>query len=166
MREYFDAFGRILGPDWAFTHRQRRPPPAAGPGQRLLSFGYTLLAAEATTACEVANLDPHRRDGIALCLSAHGLSRLGPPSSSRRYNHGSVSPSACADSAPRVRRRSGWRRRTGLAEQPGQRVEFVAQSGHLPTCPVHQLRGQRRPRHSNDRHGTDADDRELIGDRL
>jgi CRISP-associated protein Cas1 len=56
-RDYFDAFGRILGPDWAFTHRQRRPPP--DPVNAMLSFGYTLLAAEATAACEVANLDPH-----------------------------------------------------------------------------------------------------------
>src|SRR5262249_61827656 len=40
-RDYFDAFGRILGPDWAFTHRQRRPPP--DPVNAMLSFGYTLL---------------------------------------------------------------------------------------------------------------------------
>ncbi|MEU2801193.1 CRISPR-associated endonuclease Cas1 [Streptomyces sp. NPDC007117] len=55
-RDYFTALGTILGPAWAFTHRRRRPPP--DPVNALLSFGYTLLARDAVTACELAGLDP------------------------------------------------------------------------------------------------------------
>jgi CRISP-associated protein Cas1 len=56
-RDYFQGLGRILGPDWAFTHRQRRPPP--DPVNAMLSFGYTLLANEAVAACQIAGLDPY-----------------------------------------------------------------------------------------------------------
>ncbi|MEU3136986.1 CRISPR-associated endonuclease Cas1 [Streptomyces sp. NPDC006854] len=55
-RDYFTALGTILGRAWAFTHRRRRPPP--DPANALLSFGYTLLARDAVTACELAGLDP------------------------------------------------------------------------------------------------------------
>jgi CRISPR-associated protein Cas1 len=55
-RDYFDALGRILGPEWAFHSRQRRPPP--DPVNAMLSFGYTLLTSEAVAACELAGLDP------------------------------------------------------------------------------------------------------------
>lgn len=56
-RDYFDGLGRILGPDWGFETRQRRPPP--DPVNAMLSFGYTLLTSEAIAACELANLDPY-----------------------------------------------------------------------------------------------------------
>jgi CRISPR-associated protein Cas1 len=48
---------RILGPDWGFTSRQRRPPP--DPVNAMLSFGYTLLLNEAVAACVLAGLDPY-----------------------------------------------------------------------------------------------------------
>lgn len=56
-RDYFAGLGAILGPDWAFTTRQRRPPP--DPVNSMLSFGYTLLTNEAVSACILAGLDPY-----------------------------------------------------------------------------------------------------------
>jgi len=74
-RAYFAALGRILGPEWAFTSRQRRPPP--DPVNAMLSFGYTLLAEDAVSALNIAGLDPemgflhaarHGRPSLALDL--------------------------------------------------------------------------------------------------
>jgi CRISPR-associated protein Cas1 len=56
-RDYFDGLSRILGSEWGFTTRQRRPPP--DPVNAMLSFGYTLLLNEAVTACVLASLDPY-----------------------------------------------------------------------------------------------------------
>lgn len=41
---YFGAFADMVGPDWAFPGRVRRPP--RDPVNALLSFGYTLATAE------------------------------------------------------------------------------------------------------------------------
>jgi len=56
-RQYFFALGAVCGSEWAFTTRQRRPPP--DPVNSMLSFGYTLLFQEAVTACLAAGLDPY-----------------------------------------------------------------------------------------------------------
>jgi CRISPR-associated protein Cas1 len=56
-RDYFTGLALTLGPEWGFTTRQRRPPP--DPVNAMLSFAYTLLIAEAVSACELAGLDPH-----------------------------------------------------------------------------------------------------------
>lgn len=56
-RDYFTGFGAILGADWEFVTRQRRPPP--DPVNSMLSFGYTLLTNEAVSACVLAGLDPY-----------------------------------------------------------------------------------------------------------
>jgi CRISP-associated protein Cas1 len=56
-RDYFDGLSRVLGSEWGFTARQRRPPP--DPVNSMLSFGYTLLFNEAVTACVLAGLDPY-----------------------------------------------------------------------------------------------------------
>ncbi len=53
---YFGAYRRLLGPDWRFEKRQRRPPP--DPINVLLSFGYTLLAHTAEGAAAATGLDP------------------------------------------------------------------------------------------------------------
>lgn len=55
-REYFRAWSSVIGSDWAFTSRQRRPPP--DPVNAMLSFGYTLLVHEAIAALGIAGLDP------------------------------------------------------------------------------------------------------------
>ena len=55
-REYFQALRRMLGPEWEFEGRQRRPPP--DPVNAMLSYGYTLLAHQAIAAAETAGLDP------------------------------------------------------------------------------------------------------------
>ena len=55
-REYFRAWRHVIGKDWDFTARQRRPPP--DPVNAMLSFGYTLLANDAIAALGVAGLDP------------------------------------------------------------------------------------------------------------
>lgn len=55
-REYFRAWRTALDPEWAFTARQRRPPP--DPVNAMLSFGYTLLVNEAVAALQIAGLDP------------------------------------------------------------------------------------------------------------
>ena len=54
-REYFRAWRRIIGDDWGFAARQRRPPP--DPVNAMLSFGYTLLVQEAIAALEMTGLD-------------------------------------------------------------------------------------------------------------
>jgi CRISPR-associated protein Cas1 len=54
-REYFRAWRHLIGDDWAFTARQRRPPP--DPVNAMLSFGYTLLVQEAIATLEAAGLD-------------------------------------------------------------------------------------------------------------
>lgn len=56
-RAYFHALGILLGSDWVFRARRRRPPP--DPVNSLLSFGYSLLLQEAIAAVEVAGLDPY-----------------------------------------------------------------------------------------------------------
>ena len=55
-REYFRAWRQVIGADWGFTARQRRPPP--DPVNAMLSFGYTLLTHEAVAALSAARLDP------------------------------------------------------------------------------------------------------------
>lgn len=55
-REYFRAWANLLGNDWEFTERQRRPPP--DPVNAMLSFGYTLLTLEAVAELSGAGLDP------------------------------------------------------------------------------------------------------------
>lgn len=57
-RVYFHALGQLLGPEWKFTGRRRRPP--RDPVNAMLSYGYTVLAAEARRAVELAGLDPTR----------------------------------------------------------------------------------------------------------
>lgn len=54
-REYFRAWRQVIGEDWGFTARQRRPPP--DPVNAMLSFGYTLLTQEAVAALEGVGLD-------------------------------------------------------------------------------------------------------------
>lgn len=54
-REYFRAWRNVIGDDWGFTARERRPPP--DPVNAMLSFGYTLLAQEAVAVLETAGLD-------------------------------------------------------------------------------------------------------------
>jgi CRISP-associated protein Cas1 len=55
-REYFRAWRQVIGPEWGFTARERRPPP--DPVNAMLSFGYTLLVHEAVAALGIAGLDP------------------------------------------------------------------------------------------------------------
>jgi CRISPR-associated protein Cas1 len=55
-REYFRAWRQLIGAEWGFTARERRPPP--DPVNAMLSFGYTLLVHEAVAALAVAGLDP------------------------------------------------------------------------------------------------------------
>jgi CRISPR-associated protein Cas1 len=54
-REYFRAWRQVIGEDWGFTARMRRPPP--DPVNAMLSFGYTMLTQEAVAALEMAGLD-------------------------------------------------------------------------------------------------------------
>jgi CRISPR-associated protein Cas1 len=54
---YFRGLRALLGPDWRFTSRQRRPPP--DPVNVLLSLGYTLLAHKAQGAVQSAGFDPY-----------------------------------------------------------------------------------------------------------
>jgi len=56
-RVYFEAFGKIVRSEFAFTVRSRRPP--RDPVNALLSFGYALLCSELTGAVAAQGLDPH-----------------------------------------------------------------------------------------------------------
>jgi CRISP-associated protein Cas1 len=54
---YFGGLRHLLGEDWQFATRQRRPPP--DPVNVLLSFGYTLLAHKVIAAVQAVGLDPY-----------------------------------------------------------------------------------------------------------
>jgi CRISP-associated protein Cas1 len=54
---YFRGLRALLGAEWRFTSRQRRPPP--DPVNVLLSLGYTLLAHKAQGAVQAAGFDPY-----------------------------------------------------------------------------------------------------------
>ena len=54
---YFSAWPRLLKSPWAFTKRQRRPPP--DPVNALISFAYTLLAQNVSGALMTVGLDPY-----------------------------------------------------------------------------------------------------------
>jgi CRISPR-associated protein Cas1 len=55
-RTYFGGLAAIIPSEWAFTGRNRRPPQ--DPVNAMLSYGYTVLTAEARRAVELAGLDP------------------------------------------------------------------------------------------------------------
>ncbi|MGW5317332.1 CRISPR-associated endonuclease Cas1 [Nocardia thailandica] len=57
-RLYFDALRALIAPEWGFIRRNRRPP--RDPVNAMLSYGYTVLAAESRRAVELAGLDPTR----------------------------------------------------------------------------------------------------------
>jgi CRISPR-associated protein Cas1 len=54
---YFQAFGSMVGSEFSFESRTRRPP--RDPVNALLSFGYTLLTAELAGAVAAEGLDIH-----------------------------------------------------------------------------------------------------------
>lgn len=56
-RIFFAALPHVLADDHGFAARRRRPP--TDPVNSLLSFGYTLLVSEMTSAIELAGLDPY-----------------------------------------------------------------------------------------------------------
>lgn len=59
-RRYFEVFGELIlhqREDFAFTERSRRPPQ--DPMNALLSFLYTLLTYEVTSALETVGIDPY-----------------------------------------------------------------------------------------------------------
>ncbi len=80
-REYFRAWRLLIGPDWGFTSRERRPPP--DPVNAMLSFGYTLLVQEAAVALSMAGLDPavgflHRARWGRPCLALDLIEEFRP----------------------------------------------------------------------------------------
>lgn len=56
-REYFACWDGMLGADWSFTGRFRRP--ATDPVNALLGFAYGLLRTQVTAAVHLAGLDPY-----------------------------------------------------------------------------------------------------------
>lgn len=54
---YFAGLRSLIGPEWSFSGRQRRPPP--DPVNLLLSLGYTLLAHKVLGAVQAAGFDPY-----------------------------------------------------------------------------------------------------------
>ena len=54
---YFAVWPELLGPDWPFEGRKRRPAP--DPVNALLSFGYTLLFYNAYALIRAQGLHPH-----------------------------------------------------------------------------------------------------------
>jgi CRISPR-associated protein Cas1 len=61
-KEYFSLFRRLLkppqdGPSWGFERRAYYPPP--DPVNAALSFAYSMLLRDVTTACELIGLDPY-----------------------------------------------------------------------------------------------------------
>jgi CRISPR-associated protein Cas1 len=56
-RAYFGALGEVVGEEWGFVSRRRRPPP--DPVNSMLSFGYSILVQELISALHAAGLDPN-----------------------------------------------------------------------------------------------------------
>ena len=61
-KEYFSLFRRLLRPpqdgsSWGFERRAYYPPP--DPVNAALSFAYSMLLRDVTTACELIGLDPY-----------------------------------------------------------------------------------------------------------
>jgi CRISPR-associated protein Cas1 len=56
-REYFSYWSTILGNNWQFEGRNRRPP--RDPVNALLSFAYSLLQIQVTAGVHLAGLDPY-----------------------------------------------------------------------------------------------------------
>mgnify|MGYP005859185165 CR=1 FL=1 len=56
-REYFACWQTMLGSQWIFNGRNRRPP--TDPVNSLLSFAYGLLRVQVTSAAHLAGLDPY-----------------------------------------------------------------------------------------------------------
>ncbi|MBW4603965.1 MAG: type I-D CRISPR-associated endonuclease Cas1d [Calothrix sp. FI2-JRJ7] len=56
-REYFACWDRMVGKQWTFTGRNRRPP--TDPVNSLLSFAYGLLRVQVTAGVHLAGLDPY-----------------------------------------------------------------------------------------------------------
>jgi CRISPR-associated protein Cas1 len=56
-REYFACWPSMVGKQWTFNGRNRRPP--TDPVNSLLSFAYGLLRVQVTAAVHVAGLDPY-----------------------------------------------------------------------------------------------------------
>lgn len=56
-REYFACWPSLLGNQWTFNGRNRRPP--TDPINSLLSFAYGLLRVQVTASVHVAGLDPY-----------------------------------------------------------------------------------------------------------
>jgi CRISPR-associated protein Cas1 len=56
-RLYFEAWKNLIGREWKFTGRNRRPP--RDPVNAMLSYGYTVLATEVLRAVSLAGLDPY-----------------------------------------------------------------------------------------------------------
>lgn len=80
---YFGAFTSLFPASLDFTGRNRRPPK--DPVNAVLSLGYTMLHAEAVSACHIAGLDPfvgffhepaHNRESLAADLIEPVRARL------------------------------------------------------------------------------------------
>ncbi|MFM6119089.1 MAG: CRISPR-associated endonuclease Cas1, partial [Sphaerospermopsis kisseleviana] len=56
-REYFACWQNMVGKQWTFNGRNRRPP--TDPVNSLLSFAYALLQGQVMAAVNVAGLDPY-----------------------------------------------------------------------------------------------------------
>jgi CRISP-associated protein Cas1 len=56
-REYFACWQRMVGEQWTFNGRNRRPP--TDPVNSLLSFAYALLQGQVMAAVHIAGLDPY-----------------------------------------------------------------------------------------------------------
>lgn len=56
-RDYFQTIRILVGSEWGFDSRRRRPPP--DPINSMLSFGYSLLTQEVISAVNTVGLDPY-----------------------------------------------------------------------------------------------------------
>ena len=96
---YFDALADFFPPTAPFERRSRRPPH--NPANALLSFAYTLLSHETTTALHAAGLDPalgylHEpetgRPSLALDLIEPFRAPVGDGLALDLLNHGTLHP--------------------------------------------------------------------------
>lgn len=68
---YFEAFRRMMNPDWGFKGREYHPPP--DPFNALLSFTYTMLLKDVEAKIQLVGLDPYLGFFHALGYDRPGL---------------------------------------------------------------------------------------------
>ncbi len=147
---YFEAYGAFFPPTAPFERRSRRPPH--NPPNAILSYAYTLLAAEAEACLHAAGLDPalgflhepaDRRPSLALDLLEPFRAPVADAMALDLLSHGTLQPQ------PHFERRDGGvylntdgRRRFFVAYERRMDREFTSEQHGRRTTLRRELESQ------------------------